>query len=311
MNDSDLKFHLQRAFYPSSLFPGDVEQVSYFPGFAFTRDHGTPDPSAPKPDVLAGIPTTDVHIHTGNHYDYEPPDVINILINLKKNANYLEIGVDQGHTFDNIKNTNLKHGVDPYGASENITHKMTSQLFFAMNNRFFKQKYDVVFIDGMHLVEFIYAEILESLHILKKDGFIVLHDTCPYWEPAQLVLESDYKRILNTVISPKEKERLKWHENVAKSGIVGHNGDAWKIVPFLRTLEKFTVFSIPNACITVISTRKIAAFEPKRGILTPKDLPSMGIVDLPWEYYFHNFEKIMNPYTMDYFKKNIGEWCYR
>ena len=141
---------------------------------------------------------------------------------------------------------------------------------------------------------------------MKKNGFIVLHDTCPIVEATQLVLEEEYKRILNTVISPKEKERLKWHENVAEKEMIGYNGDAWKIVPLLRTLEKFTVFSIPNACATIISTKKIAAFEPEQGILTPKDLPPVGIIDLPWEYYFNNFEKIMNPYSMNYFKKNIS-----
>jgi hypothetical protein len=285
MEDKGVKFRRKVVTYKTGI-PMWPEEI----GFSFTKE------------ILGGADCP----HGEIHYDYEPPDVINTLTNLKKNVNYLEIGVDQGNTFNKIENTNLKHGVDPWGACENISHKMTSQLFFSMNNRFFHNRYDIIFIDGMHLVEFVHAEILESFKILKQDGLIVLHDTCPYYMPAQLVIEEEYRDILDSVISRPEKNRLKWHENTKVNDPIGYNGDAWKIVPWLRTLQNFTIFSIPNACITIISTKKMPAFESEH-VLTIEDIPK-NTLTLPWEYYFQNFETIMNPYTMDYFKANIGKY---
>lgn len=240
----------------------------------------------------------------GPYYDYDPPDVINVLTKAKKEIKYLEIGVDQGHTFDNIENTFIKHGVDPYGASRNITHKMSSQMFFTMNNRFWKQKYDIIFIDAMHLYEFVDYEIKESLKIIEDDGFIVLHDTCPQNELTQLVNENDYRHILNDVISAAEKDRIKWHENTEKNKPVGYNGDVWKNVAFYRTKKDFTVFSIPNACISIISLQKMKNFESEDDINLNFKEESI-VDDLTWADYFSNFKSIMNPVTMEYFKENI------
>ena len=225
------------------------------------------------------------------HYDYDPADVINILIKAKKEIKYLEIGVDQGHTFDNIENAFIKHGVDPYGASKNITHKMSSQMFFTMNNRFWKQKYDIIFIDAVHLYEFVEYEIKESLKIIEDDGFIVLHDTCPQNEARQLVIEHDYKNILNDVISADEKDRMKWHENTAKNDPIGYNGDVWKNVAFYRTKKDFTVFSIPNACVSIISLKKMKNFESENDVNLNFKEESI-VNDLSWSDYFFNFKSI-------------------
>ena len=40
-------------------------------------------------------------------------------------------------------------------------------------------KFDVIFIDGLHLAEQVERDIDNSLNILKNDGFIVLHDCNP------------------------------------------------------------------------------------------------------------------------------------
>jgi hypothetical protein len=254
-------------------------------------------------------------IHSGSFYDYDPKDVINILTSLKNNTKYLEIGVDQGATFDNIHNVSIKHGADPYGASRNITHKMTSQMFFVMNNRFWNNKYDVVFIDGMHLIEFINDEIFESLKILNDDGFIVLHDTCPINEGAQMVIEEEYQEILDTVISVEEKDRLKWHENTKKHDPIGYNGDCWRLVPLLRKhYPNMTILSIPNACVTILSKKKIPKFEGPQSQLLSNGLTvsleqfSNNPLELTWEHLWNYFELLMNPFTFKYFEENIYDY---
>jgi hypothetical protein len=236
-------------------------------------------------------------------YRWDPPDVINVLTQDREDVHYLEIGVDQGNTFDHITNVEMKHGVDPYGSSQNITHRMTSQLFFSLNRYFFHHNYDVIFIDGLHLFDILHSEIHQSLRLLRNDGLIVLHDTCPALKSRQQVVLSDFQNILENVITPDEKERLDWHENTALSEPVGLNGDVWKNVAYLRTIPQFTTFSIPNACCTVLSPRKLPKF----------DQPPLEI-DLAttnWGEYYTRFEEIMNPVSLEYFQENIGEYLPR
>tara|TARA_Y100001937_G_C7135366_1_gene339673 strand:- start:2769 stop:3611 length:843 start_codon:yes stop_codon:yes gene_type:complete len=257
---------------------------------------------AAQADILVFSENKDV---ITNPYDYDPSDVINTLSELKGDIDYLEVGVDQGLTFNNVNNTNIKHGVDPYGASENITHRMTSQMFFTMNRRFFNNKYDVIFLDGMHLTEFLNYEIFESLNILKDDGIILLHDTCPFKESAQAILREDFDNILRDVISADEKERMSWHENTAKNEPTGYNGDVWKSVAKFRNITDHTIFSIPNACMSVIIPENIKAFKK------PPLRFSSDISNLSWIDYYQNFEVIMNPVSMQYFIEHISDWIKR
>jgi hypothetical protein len=94
---------------------------------------------------------------------------------LKKNktCNYLEIGCDDNYVFNSIilpeKN---KVGVDPRSGG-NL--KITSDKFFKNN----KRKFDVIFIDGLHHYDQCQKDVINSLKILNKNGFIFLHDLLP------------------------------------------------------------------------------------------------------------------------------------
>jgi hypothetical protein len=236
-------------------------------------------------------------------YPYDPPDVINVLTQDRADLHYLEIGVDQGNTFDHITNVEVKHGVDPYGASGNITHRMTSQLFFSLNHYFFHHRYDIIFIDGLHLFDVVHEEVQKSLQLLRENGLIVLHDTCPILKSRQQIWLSDYEAILDNVITAEKKDRLAWHENTAASEPKGLNGDVWKNAAYLRTFPDLTVFSIPQACITIVSPRKLDKFD------TPT--PEIDLSTLNWDAYYTRFEEIMNPVSLEYFKENIGEYLPR
>ena len=99
--------------------------------------------------------------------------VINYLakkINAKK---YLEIGIDQRATFDNV-DIPFKVGVDPYVESPGIIQQ-TSDDFFMSNN----EKFDLIFIDGLHHVDQVYRDIINSLACLNPDGIIICHDMLP------------------------------------------------------------------------------------------------------------------------------------
>jgi hypothetical protein len=143
-------------------------------------------------------------------------DIINFLIKQKKFKSYLEIGLDNGDNFKNIK-CDLKESVDPFfkedhkngqdlqfdedipdEIKEMLTYRMTSDEFFEQNTK----TYDIIFIDGLHLQEQVGKDIINSLKILNKNGYIVVHDCLPGNESMQIV----------------PRQQISW------------NGDVWKAI---------------------------------------------------------------------------------
>jgi hypothetical protein len=101
-------------------------------------------------------------------------NIINHLINKFGYQKYLEIGVMfKKNNFDQIK-CDYKISVDP-GNYDTYDYNMTSNDFFEQN----KEKFDIIFIDGLHLAEQVDKDIENSLNILNNNGIIVLHDTNP------------------------------------------------------------------------------------------------------------------------------------
>lgn len=98
-------------------------------------------------------------------------DIIQKIIDKKNFHAYLEIGCDQNELFSRV-NIKKKLGVDPNSGG---THKMTSDIFFKNNS----DKFDLIFIDGLHIYEQVRKDIINSLNILNENGFILLHDCFP------------------------------------------------------------------------------------------------------------------------------------
>jgi hypothetical protein len=71
-----------------------------------------------------------------------------------------------------------KVGVDP---RQGGTHRMTSDAFFATAQvvRGADERFDVVFIDGLHLYEQVRRDLDGALSVLKPDGWIAFHDMLP------------------------------------------------------------------------------------------------------------------------------------
>lgn len=103
-------------------------------------------------------------------------DIINRIIQNKGYSNYLEIGVRNGECFKEIVCEN-KTGVDPAPTSPHTTHIMTSDSFFESIDP--EEKFDIVFIDGLHLDFQVDKDIENSLKYLAEGGTIVLHDCNP------------------------------------------------------------------------------------------------------------------------------------
>lgn len=102
--------------------------------------------------------------------------MINKIIESNGFSDYLEIGVRDGECFKEIKCAN-KIGVDPNPSSSDTTHKMTSDEFFESWDE--SKKFDLIFIDGLHIEDQVDKDIQNSLKFLKEGGYIVLHDCNP------------------------------------------------------------------------------------------------------------------------------------
>jgi hypothetical protein len=116
-------------------------------------------------------------------------DIINHLIAQFGFEKYLEIGVrDPKDCFDKI-NIKQKHTVDPgteLNGSVKYDFNMTSDQFFEklegwkLAPKFMpKYKWDIIFIDGLHLSYQVYRDVINSLKHINDEGFIILHDCNP------------------------------------------------------------------------------------------------------------------------------------
>lgn len=113
-------------------------------------------------------------------------EIINFLLSLnQKDTYYLEIGVrNPEHNFSHII-ADTKYSVDPGIEFEKnpVDFIMTSDEFFQKleTNEILSNdiKFDVIFIDGLHLASQADKDIKNALNHIKNDGFIVLHDCNP------------------------------------------------------------------------------------------------------------------------------------
>jgi hypothetical protein len=160
-------------------------------------------------------------------------EIINALIQSRGYKSYLEIGCDiPDNNFNKIK-CDIKESVDPYLECppyltkknfqrfiQLVTYKMTSDQFFEQNQK----KYDIIFIDGLHLEDQVAHDIVNSMKSLNKGGIIVIHDCLPRKEKFQ----------------SENRTTIEW------------NGSAWKAVASLNQLGvSFHVIDADYGCAII------------------------------------------------------------
>ena len=97
--------------------------------------------------------------------------VVQDIIDKKKYEKYLEIGCFDDELFNHVK-CQKKVGVDPVSGG---TIRETSDQFFKKND----EKFDCIFIDGLHEYKQVKKDIINSLKFLNDDGVVLLHDCLP------------------------------------------------------------------------------------------------------------------------------------
>lgn len=113
-------------------------------------------------------------------------EIINFLLSQSPEKTcYLEIGVRNPD--DNYYQVvaDEKYSVDPGIEFEGnpVDFKVTSDEFFELLTRGDilspELRFDVIFIDGLHLADQVDRDICNALNYIKDDGFVVLHDCNP------------------------------------------------------------------------------------------------------------------------------------
>jgi hypothetical protein len=110
---------------------------------------------------------------------------VNYFVDKYNYQSYLEIGIHRGKTYKEII-CDVKAGVEPGGKKRggmHPTHAMTSDDFFFQND----DRFDIVFIDGLHHADQFMRDVINSLDCLNEGGTIFCHDINPVHKLWQLV----------------------------------------------------------------------------------------------------------------------------
>ena len=177
-------------------------------------------------------------------------DLIQHIIDKYNYTTYLEIGCDKDQSFSKIK-IDKKIGVDPDSGG---TIRDTSDNFFKTN----KDKFDIIFIDGLHHYEQVIKDINNSLKILNNNGHILVHDCLP-------------RSIAHQAIP---RYRGSW------------NGDVWKSIVELRTKKDLEVFT----CEIDFGVGIIR----KKNNLKPIIIKTNDFKKLKFKDYYNNNKEFMN-----------------
>ncbi len=185
-------------------------------------------------------------------------DLIEYLINKYKYSDYLEIGCDQDQLFSKVRIKN-KTGVDPISGG-NI--RKTSDEFFREN----KNKFDIIFIDGLHTYNQVKKDILNSINCLKDEGIVLVHDCMPDSLSKQAV----------------PRYRMSW------------NGDVWKAIVDLRQNEYLEIY-------TCKIDQGIGVIKKKRNSSILK--LEKNIKDLKFKDYYKNYVNYLRVVDLKEFQK--------
>ena len=175
-------------------------------------------------------------------------DLIDFVIKKNKYKKYLEIGCNQDEVFKKIDIDKI--GVDPLNGGN---FRGTSDDFFIKNS----DKFDCIFIDGLHIYDQVIKDILNSIKVLNENGIIILHDCLPS--------SIGHQRVPRT--------RYNW------------NGDVWKAIVEARTWNDFDTFTIlADQGLGIIKKRK------NPNIL---DIRNSSFKNLKFKFFYNNYKEIM------------------
>lgn len=198
-------------------------------------------------------------------------DIINHLIAryFPEECHYFEVGVsDPNHCFNHIRASH-KAGVDPgleHGPGA-VKYPFTSDEFFHRLGAGdldldSVHKWNIIFIDGLHLAPQVFRDLINSLDHISQPGFVVLHDVNP---PTSNHAHSDHGRYM--------RERVEW------------NGTVWKVMYHYRTQPCYGAYTVDTDWgVGIIDTSRVNEpidnFNPwmEYGVMAERREASLGLI---------------------------------
>ena len=156
-------------------------------------------------------------LRTGGRTPWSPRRINALLRGLPRASRYLEIGVEEGRTLENI-DAEQRWGVDPAPMFDLSHLPSRLQFFKTTSDEFFQQLgpdayFDVVFIDGLHTFEQSHTDLLNTLaHV--SEGAVLIDDTVPCDEVSAI---------------PDQGASLARRRELGLEGGAWH-GEVWKLV---------------------------------------------------------------------------------
>lgn len=193
-------------------------------------------------------------------------DIINAFIKKHDYKSYLEIGTQNRANCINKIECNIRMCVDP-DENAKADYVMTSDEYFNMN----KNKFDIIFIDGLHHADQVMKDITNSLECLHDNGTIVIHDCNP-------------------------KEEI--HQKVPRESKIW-NGDVWKTFVSLRRHRSDLLMFVVDTDYGCGVIRKHKENESSLTLAIGED-------DIQWQKFVKNKTLWLNLITVNYFQEYMA-----
>lgn len=163
--------------------------------------------------------------------EFPGEDYVQVMARIHKHlepATYLEIGIDQGASFDIVTPETIALGIDP---NPRLRKPLTAnQRVFAQTSDDFFNECDVIaelggktidlaFIDGMHQFEFALRDFINVEKLCSPDSIVLIHDVYP----------------IDAVSAARERNSWFW------------SGDIWRLILILKKYR-------PDLTVNVIAT---------------------------------------------------------
>jgi hypothetical protein len=198
-------------------------------------------------------------------------DIINTFIKKYNFKNYLEIGVFTGQCIREVI-ASKKDGVDPGVEGHTppeVNYIMGSDQFFEiLKSRSEKNKYDIIFIDGLHHSDQVDKDIENCLEYLIDGGILMLHDCNP--------LKEEYTFV--------PRKTGIWH------------GDVYKSILKFKLKNIHTFFTVDTDCGCAVITKN---YIKESNI----DTESLEKALVSWEHFDANRTELLNLISPEKFKK--------
>lgn len=207
-------------------------------------------------------------------WNYWRFDIIKALLKKCNGKRFLEIGVEDGDNIRQIK-CDTVHGVDP--ATTNATHRLTSDEFFAMLAADYK--YDVVFVDGLHVADQAQRDIENALLHLNDGGYVVVHDCNP---------------------------PTAWHQrSESQAAMNGHrlwNGTVYKAIIQLRATRDDLHIQVVDTDWGCAVIRRVAYRSESNKL---DECAHIEHDDIEYEWFAENRERLLNLVSVEEFRKEF------